>query len=152
MKRAIAAVLLAWGLAACGGASGSMTVEETKDILAAGDATPGGADPAEPGTIRRADLDALLAEGPGALLARVETVPERRDGRFVGFRIAGFPRGAPQSIDLRPGDVVLRVNGHGVERPEQYFEAFRTLAGAAEIRFEILRDGKPAELLYPITD
>jgi S1-C subfamily serine protease len=152
MTRGIVAIALVASLASCGGASGAMAVEETKDILAAGDATPGGDDPAQPGTVRRADLDALLAEGPGALLARVETAPEQRAGKFVGFRITGFPGGAPRMIDLRRGDVVIRVNGHGVERPEQFFEAFRTLSGAAEIRFEILRGGEPVELLYPITD
>ncbi|HUT77194.1 MAG TPA: hypothetical protein VM285_05885 [Polyangia bacterium] len=152
MSRA-AWVLFTVLLAACGGASGTMEVSETTDLIAAGDQAGTDADePDEPGRIRRADLDALLAEGPGALLARVETTPVRRDGKFVGFRIAGFPKGAPKAIDLRPGDVVRRVNGHGIERPEQYFEAFRTLEGAAEIRFEILRDDQPLELLYPITD
>jgi type II secretory pathway component PulC len=151
MNRAVVAAVFALGLAGCGGSTESMAVEETRDLLAAGEDAPAAGTPVEPGTIRRADLDALLAAGPGALLTRVETAPVHQAGRFVGFRITGFPQGAPRAIDLRAGDVVLRVNGHGVERPEQYFEAFRTLAGAAEIRFEILRDGEPMELLYPIS-
>lgn len=152
MSRAIATAALVLGLWACGGASGSMAVEETKDILAAAEAPAEAEEPAAPGTIRREDLDAFLAQGPAALLARVETAPVHRAGRFAGFRIVGFPRGAPRTIDLRPGDVVVRVNGRDIERPEQYFEAFGALSGTAELRFEILRDGEPAELVYPVTD
>jgi hypothetical protein len=152
MSRLLATPGIALLLVACGGGGSSLAVEETGDLLAAGEGGATAEAPAEPGTVRRADLDALLAAGPGAFLTRVETAPERRGGRFVGFRIAGFPKGPPRTIDLRPGDVVLRVNGRDLERPEQYFEAFRTLAGAAEIRFEILRDGAPLTLAYPVVD
>jgi len=154
LTRAAALLALAC-LAACGGAAASLAIEETVDLLPGGGGEPPGAAapaPARPGTVSRSDLDELLAAGPAALLARVETAPEREGGRFAGFRITGFPGGPPAAVDLRVGDVVVRVNGRGIERPEQYFEVFRALAGAAEIRFEIIRDGAPLTLTCPVVD
>ncbi len=107
---------------------------------------------AAPGTIRRIDLDGVLADGPGAILGRVLTEPVLERGKFVGFRITAFPRGAPAGIDLRTGDVVCRVNGRSVERPENYYEIFQELKVAGELRVELLRDGTAETLLYPIVE
>ncbi|MFO8071195.1 MAG: hypothetical protein R6V85_04895 [Polyangia bacterium] len=101
-------------------------------------------------SIRRAELDEVLDSGPAALLARVRTEPSFRNGRFAGFRIIGFPGGAPERLDLRKGDVVVRVNGRSIERPEHYFDVFEALRKAKTLRFELLRDGQPLELIYPI--
>jgi type II secretory pathway component PulC len=101
-------------------------------------------------SIRRAELDEVLDAGPAALLARVRTEPFFRNGRFVGFRIIGFPGGAPEHLDLRRGDVVVRVNGRSIERPEHYFDVFETLRRASKLRFELLRNGRQLELIYPI--
>lgn len=104
------------------------------------------------GTISRSALQALLAEGPAALLAAVRTAPARVGGRFVGFRIEAFTRGPPEVVDLRVGDIILGVNGRAIERPEDYYEVFQQLASAAKIEFELLRDGNRRILVYPIVD
>src|SRR5439155_21299852 len=66
-------------------------------------------------TIRRSDVRRAVAEGVGAFLQRVEIDdrPVFLAGKFQGFRIAAL-RGDPRfwnGVDLRPGDVVMRVNG-----------------------------------------
>ena len=152
---------------ACGGGR-PPAVEETTDLAGLDQVAssrpaavpPPSAEPSPPrapagseqGAIRRADLDAVLAEGPGALLARVTTEPARVGGRFAGFRITGFPAGPPAAVDLRVGDVLRAVNGRRIERPEHYFEAFRSLSGAGELRLDLYRDGAREVLVYPIVD
>jgi type II secretory pathway component PulC len=108
--------------------------------------------PLPPGVIQRADLQGVLSAGPAALLQKVVTEPVRKNGKFVGFRIAKFTQTPPTAIDLRPGDVVLSVNGRKIERPENYFQVFEELQVASELRFKLLRDNEVKILLYPIID
>jgi type II secretory pathway component PulC len=104
------------------------------------------------GKIQRDELLKVLAKGPGALLAMVETEPYRRNGRFVGFKIVRFASGAPGVIYLRRGDVIKAVNGLPVASPDDYFRAFQELQVASELRFDILRDDAPLLLTYPIIE
>ncbi|MDD5309419.1 MAG: hypothetical protein PHU25_19050 [Deltaproteobacteria bacterium] len=104
----------------------------------------------EPGVIPRNELRALLDQGPAALLARAVTEPVRKDGRFVGFRITAFPKGLPQVIDLRVGDVLVTANGRNVGHYDVYLQVFGELPVASELKLEIIRDGQNATLVYPI--
>ena len=79
--------------------------------------------------------------------------PVMKEGSFYGFRIArlhdpGFWNG----VDLRPGDVVMRVNGMPIEHPEEALEAFHSLEVASELRVAYERDGAARELAYPIVE
>jgi type II secretory pathway component PulC len=105
-----------------------------------------------PGTISRADLNAVLAKGPGQLLGKVETNAVFENKRFLGFQITAFIGEAPKTVDLRVGDVVLAVNGRKIERPEEYFAIFQDLAHASELCFDLMRDGEKRTLRYPIVD
>lgn len=105
-----------------------------------------------PGFITRRDLDTVLAAGPGAILAAVITEPVLKNGRFIGFKIARFSGDAPRAIDLRAGDVILKANGRKIERPENYFAVLEDLRIASELRFDVLRNGEPTTLIYPILD
>ncbi len=104
----------------------------------------------QPGTISRSDLDEVLVEGPAGILGRALTEPVFKSGKFEGFRITAFPRGEPTVIDLRVGDVILKVNGRSVERPENYYDIFQELKVATELHFELRRDGVEQTLVYPI--
>lgn len=106
----------------------------------------------EAGKILRKDLMVVINQGPAFLLQKVQTKPFRQNGKFVGFQIAAFTQESPTTIDLKPGDVILKVNGRKVERPEHYFEIFQELKVAGELRFDILREGTKETLLYPIVD
>ncbi len=94
-------------------------------------------------------------EGIGALLARVDVSPMLQAGRFVGFRLdraRGLQRLRAGGLDLQPGDIVTRVNGQTIERPEHAQAAFLSLAEAPEIVIDVLRRGAPVTVRTAVTD
>jgi hypothetical protein len=102
------------------------------------------------GHLSRAELERVLAEGPPWILRRLmweEVISPT--GRFTGWRIMGLP---PEwsDIDLRPGDVVTRVNNRPVETPDQAWEAWKALGRARELRVMFQREGRNQELVMPI--
>ena len=111
-------------------------------------------DAAGPGEISRSQLDATLAEGPGRFLQGVVTEPHREEGRFVGFRLMSFFPADPrfEGVDLRRGDVVTRVNGTFIERPEQLIQVWEALASAEALVVHYLRGGEARTLNYSIVD
>ena len=106
---------------------------------------------APPGHVLRPDVDRVLVQqGPPWILRRVmreETFG--KDGRFAGWRITGLPE-EWRAIDLRPGDVVARVNGKTLETPEEACDAWKSVAGATAIKLSLVRDGAPRDLVIPI--
>lgn len=102
--------------------------------------------------IARGDLDAVLSRGPAGVLAMIQTEPVRDNGKFVGFRIAAFVPEAPSTIDLKIGDVLVAVNGQKIVVPDDYFRVFQELKVASELRFDVLRDGAPLQLVYLVVD
>jgi type II secretory pathway component PulC len=151
ITRLTAIALLSYA-AGCGGATVEAPITET-DLgteIAELNAEPPAPAPATPATISRADLDRFLAGGPAPVLALVVTEPYKEHGRFVGFQIKAFTQGEPTAIDLRPGDVILAINGRRIERPEHYFEVFEALKTAHQLRFDLRRDGEKQRLVYPI--
>lgn len=106
-------------------------------------------------TLTRAHVEAVLRDGPGAFLARVDVAPAFSDGRFVGFRLVrarDLARWNHAGADLRPGDVVQRINGVSIERPEGVMAVFSALREARELRLDVLRDGRPVVVRQPILD
>jgi len=105
-------------------------------------------------SLRRSAVQEALSEGPGAFLQRVtvDEHPVYSGGKFQGFRIATLRGDTWAGIDLRPGDVVTRVNGFSIEHPEDAAEAFYSLRVASELRVEFERDGEPRELRFAIVD
>lgn len=106
------------------------------------------------GTIRRPDYDQLLAGPPGAFLALVPVTPAFESRRFIGWRIEAFFPGDPRlaRVDVRVGDVVLRINGKSIEHPEQFIEVWREARGLSELRVDLLRDGLPRRLSFSIVE
>ena len=109
--------------------------------------------PSAPGTLRRTDVDALVCGGFGAFLSTVivDEHPLFVSGKFHGFRLVDLAP-AWRTSGIRAGDVVTRVNGMPIERPEQALEAFRSLSVASELRVDYERDGEPHEVRYAIDD
>ncbi|HEX3772233.1 MAG TPA: hypothetical protein VHV30_15260 [Polyangiaceae bacterium] len=105
--------------------------------------------------LSRASVEAVVAQGLGMFLRRVDVDdhPVFVGGKFHGFRISGL-RDADffNGVDLKPGDVVTSVNGFPIERPEQAQTAFDSLEVASELRVKVERGGQPRELVYTIVD
>ena len=80
----------------------------------------------------------------------VEDYPAMKEGRFYGFRLKAL--NPDWAIDLRPGDVIVRVNGQVIEHPEEADAALRSLEKAAALKIDYERDGKMKTLELPIVD
>ena len=152
LRGALSSLLLA--LTACGGASGAAgTTPASSEDVAGADAQAYEA-PAVQGAIQRADLLPVLDAGLGRFLQGIEAEPALEGGRFVGFRVVTLYPNDPRfrAVDLGPGDVVLRVNGQSVERPEQAFQVWDGLRVASQLLIEYLREGERRELRFDIVD
>jgi type II secretory pathway component PulC len=141
----------AFALLGCGGASSP----PASPVAPASSAAAVAVTPAPDHTLSRSAIRATVAQGLGAFLQRVELddKPVLSGGKFRGFRITAL-RGSSfwSGVDLKPGDVVTRVNGFPIERPEQAQRAFESLQASGELRVSYERDGEPRELVYPIAD
>ena len=73
---------------------------------------------------------------------------------FQGWEIRRLYSGDPcyATVDLRPLDVVIRVNGMPIEKPEQAFDVLSSLRAAQELVVDFLRDGQPQKLTLQIAD
>jgi type II secretory pathway component PulC len=102
--------------------------------------------------LKRAEVKATIAQGLGVFLQNVtvDDWPVMHDGKFHGFKIKTI--NPDWGVDLRPGDVVTKVNGIVPERPEEADAALRSLDRAPSLKVEFERDGKPRTLELPIVD
>jgi hypothetical protein len=151
------AALLAFGLVGCGG---SQTARGTAQSAA----PPDGLDmraslettaaTASRPTIRRSDVRAVVSAGLGAFLQRIsfEDMPAMVNGKFYGFKVQELKGDLWQGVDLKPGDVIRKVNGQSIEHPGDALEVFRSLELAGELAVDYERDGKAKLLRYGIVD
>jgi len=104
-----------------------------------------------PGHLVRGEVDRVLTtQGPPWILRRVLSEEVlRSDGKFAGWRLVGLPE-EWKDIDLRPGDVVSRVNDLPLETPDEAWEAWKSVARAAELKITLTRDGAARQLVVPI--
>jgi hypothetical protein len=101
------------------------------------------------GTLSREGLVAIVDRGLGRFLARMRIEPSLTAGKFAGFRVASLDP-SWQDIGLRSGDVITRLNGYPIERPEQALTAFESLRTASELKVEFVRAGVPSNLRFRI--
>lgn len=150
--RRIAAALALAGMTittACGGSP-----KPTAASAPAPRASAAAAPPEEPPTValRRSEVQRVVREGLGAFLQHVEVEEALEGGKFKGFRVRALHGDGWRGVDLQPGDVVTRVNGFSIERPDTALEAFRSLDVASELRVDYERQGAPRALRYSIVD
>ena len=110
---------------------------------------------AAPGVLRRPVVARTVDAGMGRWLAGGVTVdPDLRKGRFRGWIIRRlYPNDVCyREVDLRPGDVVLKINGKSLERPEEANDLFKSVATAPALVIEFVRDGAPMKLTFQFGD
>jgi S1-C subfamily serine protease len=110
---------------------------------------------ARPGVLRRSVVDRAVKAHLGAWLhGGVVVDPAMQKGRFRGWIVRSLYPDDPcyQQVDLRPGDLVLKVNGQGLERPEQASEVFESLSSAPALVVEFVRDGAPMKLTFQFAE
>jgi S1-C subfamily serine protease len=108
----------------------------------------------KPGVLRRASLVRVIDAGLPRWLQGVEGDRMLANHRFAGWLVKSLYPGDPcyQDVDLRQGDVVQKVNGKSIEKPEQAFDVAESLRTAPAIVVEYLRDGKPRQFTIPISE
>jgi hypothetical protein len=110
------------------------------------------ADDIDGGTIPRWRLHAELNRGIGRFLQNVRVHAVLSHGHFLGWKLlALFPaRPEVKPRGLQNGDVILRVNGSPIERPEAFKAIWDALRSADEVTVEIDRAGQPSKVHYKI--
>jgi S1-C subfamily serine protease len=108
------------------------------------------------GVITRAELLGFLNQPMQTLIVNVvvDRYPSARAKRFRGWRIREFFPGDARfaNVDIKPGDVVLRVNGRLLETPDHLNDAWNALKTARVLVVETQRAGKPRTLSWRIVD
>lgn len=104
------------------------------------------------GSVNRGDLLAVLEAGIPRFLAKLEVDAERVGGRFVGWRLKAYKEPTYERFVLQPGDLIMAVNQHSLERPEQLMQVWEGLAHAGEIVFDIVRGDQPSAVRFVIED
>lgn len=114
--------------------------------------TTAAAAPVTTTSLKRSGVKRTIAKGLGYFLQEVavEDYPVMTGGKFHGFKIKAIT--GDWGVDLRPGDVVTRVNGMSIEHPEDADAALRSLEKAKSLKVDFDRDGKPLSLELPIVD
>jgi hypothetical protein len=151
----VAALSCGATLVAC--ADNGLPPESAADLRMPPPEPPSSPDYGPAHALRRSAVRDVVSAGLGRFLQRVDIDvdhPVFVAGKFHGFRIASL-RGDPRfwrGVDLRPGDVVVKVNGFGIERPDDAMQAFSSLEVASELKVEYEREGQPRELRFEIVD
>ena len=99
------------------------------------------------GTISRAQLQQVLAEGVGAFLTGIEVEAYFEDRAFWGWQIRRYDNAW---VDLIPGDVIVSINGKRIETPAQVQAVWQSLEKANEIIVSAYRDPNPFELHFTV--
>jgi len=104
--------------------------------------------------LRRSAIKRTVDAGLGRWLQTVSVDPLLARGRFRGWIIRSFNSDDVcfSGVDLREGDVVMRVNGRPVERPEEALEVWSKLPTSAELVIDVLRDGQAHRVRFGIVD
>jgi type II secretory pathway component PulC len=142
-------------LAACAGRESEADFPASEVLAESDEDDAMNSEPARPapptGSLWRDEVHATVDAGLGWFLQRVEVEPAVEAGRFRGFRVVRLrPPEFWQGVDLRPGDVVLSVNGLPIERETQAYEAFQSLKKATELRVRYARGGTERDLVFRI--
>jgi hypothetical protein len=103
------------------------------------------------GTLQRAEVEKVVDAGLGRFLGFFALEPALAGGRFRGWSISGLRAPAAwRGVDLRPGDVVTRVNGMAIEREMEAFDAFQAVRSAPTLEISYLRQNQPRTLRFTI--
>ena len=104
------------------------------------------------GVVRRAAVGEVARGGLPHILAELRVKPARERGRFIGFQLARVNPGSRAArAGFKAGDVIKRVNGEPIGRPDQMMHALSLLPFASEITIEFERSGRQLKWVWGIT-
>ncbi|HKE45586.1 MAG TPA: type II secretion system protein GspC [Steroidobacteraceae bacterium] len=89
----------------------------------------------------------LIAQDPGSVAEIMRPQPVFANGQQRGYRVyPGRNRQQFTRLGLRPGDLVMSINGTPLDDPQRGMEIFRSIGSADQVRVTVERNGKPQEL------
>jgi hypothetical protein len=109
--------------------------------------------PAAPpkGKLYREDVARVIDAGFPSFLERMDVEAYVQNDKFVGWTLlALYPPEFWAEVDLRPMDVVTRVNGRPIERDTEAFDCFQAAKTEPTLVVKYLRQGAPRELKFEI--
>ncbi len=90
-------------------------------------------------------------DNPNQIMTDARLLPNIVDGVQKGFILREVrPGGIYQSLGLRDGDVLLRINEYNINNPESGLQAFMALKGLERVNLDIIRGGSNMTLTYLI--
>lgn len=92
-----------------------------------------------------------MQRDPTALSEVIRAQQVLAGGRQRGFRV--YPGNNPRAfsrLGLRPGDLIIAVNGTPLDDPARGEEVMRTLGSAAEARVTIVRNGRDTDVVLDL--
>jgi general secretion pathway protein C len=88
---------------------------------------------------------------PQQILGDARLLPNIIEGKQEGYVIREIrPGGIYQSLGLKSGDVLLRINEYNISNPEAALQAFTALRGLDRVELDIVRGGSRMTLTYQI--
>jgi len=103
--------------------------------------------------IKRRTLEHALELGPSWFVSQLSVRPiVTRDENFYGFQLMSlFPgRESGSELPIRQGDIVRRINGQSIERPEQFMALWNSLGSASHLSIQVLRGDQPLLITWEI--
>lgn len=94
-------------------------------------------------TITRQGADAVIASLP-SIARSVRAVPERRDGKPIGYRLLGLKSGSLLThIGLQNDDIVKSLDGSDLTSRDKALAAYARFRTAGVLRASLVRDSRP---------
>jgi general secretion pathway protein C len=89
----------------------------------------------------------LIAEEPGVIADVMRPQAVFAQGKQRGYRVyPGRNRQAFQRLGLKPGDLVVSINGTPLDDPARGQEIFRTIGSSSEAHVTVMRNGRQQDL------
>ncbi len=96
---------------------------------------------------RVASLREVMSDSPTRLTDVIRPQPVFRDGKQKGYRVyPGRQRQLFTQLGLRPGDMIVQINGMALDDPARGMEVFRSLGDATQVSVTVERNGQPQVL------
>ena len=90
-------------------------------------------------------------DNPEHLLTDARLLPNIKNNKQEGFKMFEVKRGGIyESLGLRNGDILLRVNELEISNPEVAIQAMTALKGMDKINLDIIRNGEKLSMNYEI--
>ena len=102
--------------------------------------------------IQRKDYERMLDRGASYFIRQIQVTPIKHEEQFVGFRLDKIFPNEPyfEQGEIRVGDIVQRVNGLPIGRPEQFMQVWVGLKAKQQLIVQIIRKGEPLIVTWNI--